>query len=142
MRIIFHHYIQKLGQTKNVMKGTKSSLNIPGTSLSQFGGRNMPPFPSLNRIGIIWEQIPVSLYIPARLIRKACFFLTQISGDCTINNTELMKMSEEVVTFVFFTYFSQNFLECGRTTKIAELINEAVVARATRGRSKTTLTSF
>ena len=49
-------------------------------------------------------------------------------------------MSEEVVTFVFFTYFSQNFLECGRTTKIAELINEAVVARATRGRSKTTLT--
>ena len=61
-------------------------------------------------------------------------------GDCTINNTELMKMSEEVVTFVFFTYFSQNFLEGGRTTKIAELINEAVVARATRGRSKTTLT--
>ena len=52
-----------------------------------------------------------------------------------------MKMSEEVVTFVFFTYFSQNFLEGGRTTKIAELINEAVVARATKGRLKTTLTS-
>ena len=47
-----------------------------------------------------------------------------------------MKMSEEVVTFVFFTYFSQNFLEGGRTTKIAELINEAVVARAIRGVQK------